>query len=305
MELIPFRSDMAADVARLYNEMIAPVPNTCPVPTQWFADLVALRSAHYELPEQDLVVAEEGGRVVGFVNVAAPPPSRREGWYPEEGTALIRCLAYQPGQRRVGQGLLEWAETRARQRGDRRVSAWHSLFGYPCQGPWTHLSDHIWHVRALFGMAGYTPDDSQLYFAWRDYAPPEPVRPELEFEVQTEQRPGKMRGTRLTVRAVHGETHLGRCVMERGHASPLPDAQDWCYCDDLLVEDAVQGQRLGVYLLTLGLQEMHAAGCRHAAISTGGDNYRAALLYTNLGFRHVDYSSEWRKDLATPAEEAS
>jgi GNAT superfamily N-acetyltransferase len=302
--LRPYHPSLAPEVARLYNEMIAPVPYTYPVPTEWFADLVALRSVHYEHPEQDLMVAEEGGRVVGFVNVAAPPPARWEDWYPAERTALIRCLAYRPGQRRIGQELLEWAEAWARGRGDRRVSAWHALFGYPCQSPWTHLSDHIGHVRALFGMAGYRPGDGQLYFVWQDYAPPEPVRPELEFEAKTERRPGKLGGTRLTIRAVHGEAELGRCVMERGHASPRPDAQDWCYCDDLAVEEAVQGRRLGVYLLTLGLQEMHRAGCRHAVISTGGDNYRAALLYTNLGYRHVDYSSEWRKDLSGAAAEA-
>lgn len=295
--LRPYHPSLAPQVARCYNETIALVPDTCPAPAEWFAGPAARHSLHYELNEQHIMVAEEGGRLLGFVHVAAAPPPK-EDWHPKESAAVIRCLTYLPGRRQVGQELLDWAEQWARSRGKQELIAWHALYSYPCQSPWTHLSNCASHLRALFGMAGYAPMHDQLYLTWHDFVPPESARggPDLEFELRTEQMSG-LTGPRLKLFAMQGGTWLGECQMDRGHASPIPDADDWCYCAGLFIADAFQGKRLGLYLLATGLQEMHRAGCRHASISTVSDNYRAALFYTNLGYRYLDYSAAWRKSL--------
>ena len=43
--------------------------------------------------------------------------------------------------------------------------------------------------------------------------------------------------------------------------------------------------------------ELHGIGYRHAAISTDLRNYRAALFYGNYGYRVVDYTYGWNKEL--------
>lgn len=42
---------------------------------------------------------------------------------------------------------------------------------------------------------------------------------------------------------------------------------------------------------------MRRAGCRHALISTDWNNYRAYLFYTNFGFRFLDRTFGFRKEL--------
>lgn len=63
------------------------------------------------------------------------------------------------------------------------------------------------------------------------------------------------------------------------------------------LEKAFQGQGLGRYLLNYTLQEMHNVGYRHAAISTNWENYRALLFYSNCGYKVVDWTYEYEKNL--------
>jgi hypothetical protein len=109
MMLRPYHPSLALEVARCYNDTISLLPGAFPAPAAWFTGPAARHSLHHELNEQHLMLAEEGGRVVGFVNVTTAPPPK-EDWHPKEGTALIRCLTCEPGRRQVGQELLEWAE---------------------------------------------------------------------------------------------------------------------------------------------------------------------------------------------------
>ena len=39
MRLVPFEPHMALDLARCYNDLVAPMPYSRPVPEAWFADL--------------------------------------------------------------------------------------------------------------------------------------------------------------------------------------------------------------------------------------------------------------------------
>ena len=296
MEILRFQPRMGRAVARCYNALIEPVPYCHPVPAERFASMGVL--AHRGLREETVMVARaQGGEIVGFVHVGlALTPV--EDWQPREGTAVIRFLSCRPGQRSVGKALLERAERWARSRAAKEMWAWHQHFRYrfyhfPC----AHLSERIAHVGALFGMAGYREQESELYLAWPEFALPKPEPPAVEFDLRSEWQQGPL-GPRLVVWAVQGEENVGRCCMDRGQASPAPDAPDWCYCDGLWVREHVQGKRLGTFLLTTGLREMHKAGCRHAAISTASTNYRAALFYTNLGYRFADRTVSFAKDLS-------
>ncbi|HUU54156.1 MAG TPA: GNAT family N-acetyltransferase [Armatimonadota bacterium] len=296
MEIVPFRPDMAEGVTRLYNELIEPVPDCHPVPVDRFASVEALASTR--LRDERLVVALHDGEVAGFAHVGVALPVEHYP-VPTGEPAAVRFLGYRPGQRAVGRRLLEWAEEYARQQDRGTIEAWHYFARYPFYHcPWGQLSERMAHIRALFGMAGYAEaDDGQLYFNWHDFDPPKPQKPVIELELKPEWKEGPL-GPRMDLRAMQGETELGMCRMDRGQTSPSPEAQDWCYCDGMWVQDELQGKRLGMLLLVCALREMKKAGCRHAAISTSWKNYRAALFYTNLGYRFADQTYGFRKELA-------
>jgi GNAT superfamily N-acetyltransferase len=147
-------------------------------------------------------------------------------------------------------------------------------------------------VRALLGLAGFQERGSEVLLTWRDFTPPEPPPPApactLELVWNDE--------ARLTVRAVRDGEELGWCAMDKWPVR-LSREEDWCFCPGLRVEEPFQGQRLGTSLLTAALQEMRRAGCRHTALSTGWQNHRAVLMYTNLGYRHADRTSNFIKVL--------
>ena len=294
MEIAGFEPTMAEDVARCYNDLIEPVPDCYPVAADRFASVAGLASNR--LRDEELMAARVGGDIVGFVHVGIALPAEEED-EPKGEPAVIRVLAYRPGQRTVGQALLAWAEQWARQKPRGALSAWNAVYRYRFYHfGFAHLSERIGHVRALFGMNGYEVANSEIYLTWPDYAVPQVRRPELDFELALTWKEGPI-GRRLAVSAVSGQERLGVCNVDRGQASEGPNASDWCYCEWLGIAEASRGKRLGAFLLAAALAEMRKAGCRHAAISTNGTNYRAQLLYTNLGYRVTDYTVAFGKEL--------
>jgi GNAT superfamily N-acetyltransferase len=305
MNIVQFEPSMAAEVARCYNELVEGVPYCYSVTPERFLDAGCLASPLCR--EESLLAAREAsGEIVGFVHtgVAAAPGEEERGDLGEPG--IIRFLSYRPGQRRVGQALLEAAESWVRERGRPRVMAWSNDYLYPFyHSPFAHLSDRLGHLHPLFYWAGYRMLFSELIFDWPDFAPPPTARPELVFDLRSEWRDGVTMGGRtlkpiLQLRAQQDAVELGMCEMtgwREGYA--WPEAANWCFCANLMVKDEVQGRGLGRFLLATGLAEMRKAGFRHAGISTDWDNYRAQLFYTNFGFRLRDRTFAFEKELTS------
>ncbi len=298
MEIVPFEPGMAEAVARRYNDLIEPVPECYSVSADRFSDLTALapRKSDRVRDERLMVARCADGEVAGFVHVGIGTPTKHDHFMHGDAPA-IRFLAHRPGERAVGQALIEWAEGWGRERGFGEVCAWVSgwryrFYHFPC----AHLSERMGHVRALFGMNGYEVVDAELYLTWYDFRPPEPKHPSFDVDLSTAQVEGNF-GPALEVTATVAGEQAGVCRMDRGQASPGPESAQWCFCDNLWVADRLQGKRLGMYLLSAALKEMHEAGCRHAAISASGPNYRAHLFYTNLGYQVADHTVAFRKGL--------
>ncbi|MFB3881674.1 MAG: GNAT family N-acetyltransferase [Armatimonadota bacterium] len=293
IEIVSFEPGMAGEVARCYNEAVEPLPYCYPVPVERFATVAGL--AHRRLRDETLLVARDGDGVAGFVHLGIALPARDEE--PPGEPAVIRFVTYQAGKRAVGQRLLQHAEEWAREHGRSEIHAFNAEYRYRFYHFWyAHLSEHIGHVQGLLGMNGYRTYNGEIYFVWRDYQPPAAARPGLEFELDFNWQDGPL-GTRLSLGAMQGSRQIGVCNMDHGVASPAPDASDWCYCDWLWVTDKLQGHRLGRFLLVTALDEMRKRGCKHATISTNVQNYRAALFYSNLGYRFVDATYAWSKKL--------
>ena len=299
MEIVAFEPEMAEGVARCYNELITSVPECYPVPVERFATIEALAAEKRGRvrDEQLMVARSEDGGVAGFVHVGIAAPTKHDSFMKDDAPA-IRFLAYRPGERAVGQALIGWAEDWAAEGGFDQIFAWvcgwrYRFYHFPC----AHLSQHMGHVRALFGMNGYEVVDVEHYLTWRHFPAVEAGRPAFEFDLKVSDTQGRL-GLCLEVKATAGEEVLGVCRMERGQASPGPESEAWCFCDNLWVIDRVQGKRLGRYLLATALNEVRRTGCKHAAISTEGSNYRAQLMYTNMGYQMTDCTLAFRKELS-------
>jgi len=293
MEIVAFEPEMAEGITRLYNELIEPVPDVHPVPAERFASVGALTSKW--LRDERVMVALHDGKAAGFVHVGVARPLDEDP-VPKGEPVAIRFLGYRVGQRDVGRRLLEWVDEYAREQKRGTILAWHYFARYPFYHcPWGQLSQRMTHVQALFGMYGYAEaGDSEIYLHWHDFEPPAAPTPPLEVEMKPRWSDGPL-GSRMVLRAMQGDRELGSCCMDRGQTSPSPEAEDWCYCDSLDVEDGLQGKGLGKYVLASALEEMRRAGCKHTAISTTWNNYRAALFYTNLGYRFADQTYSFKK----------
>jgi GNAT superfamily N-acetyltransferase len=294
IEIVPFEPQMAEAVTACYNEIIEPVPDCYPATVDRFATLAGL--AHCRLRDEEMMVARDDGEAAGFVHVGIALPGRDDE-EPKGEPGAIRSLAYRPGDRSIGQSLLDWAEKWARERGREAIAAWEAALRYPFYHfGYAHLSEKIGHVRALFGMNGYREVGGEIYLTWRDFTPPQAPRPEPELELRVKWEEGHI-GPRLEVAGKRGRHTIGECRVDRGRHSGGPGASDWCYCDSLWVTESLRGKRVGAFLLGTALHEMKDAGCRHAAISTGASNYRAQLMYTNMGYRVTDCTICLRKEL--------
>ena len=305
MEIIPFEPEMAAGLARCYNDLTAGVPHAYPVTAAAFASLESVARPAACREDSLLVAREKRGEIVGFVHLAEVTPVSRS-WYGKGEPALIRYLAYRPGRRAAGQALLEAAESWARGRHRPATIAGHTICLYPSHLPCAHLSERLGHVHALFGRAGYSVYCSEVFFEWRDFDPPANLDPvpgvEIAAERHAETPLGWLEaptvGSGVIVRAMRQGGEAGRCITARLSSDyRAPDAPQWCFCYDLGVEESLQGRGVGRLLLARSLAEMRRAGCRHALISTNWDNYRAYLFYTNFGYRFLDRTFGFRKQL--------
>jgi len=297
MEIIAFEPGMAAAVARCYGELVRPAPYCAPVGGERFADLRRLERG--PLREEAVMVAREGGEVVGFVHTAIIPPATEE-WHLKGEPGVIRFLSYRPGERPVGKALLEAAEEWLRGRGRTEVVAGSGTYLYPFYHlPFAHISERIAHLPPLLGMAGYAVQDSEVFFSWPDFEVPAVPTPDLEVEIVAERREQiDSFGPGVVVEPRRGEEVVGVCkIVWLGSEAWRPELKGWCFCTYLQVEEPLRGKGLGKHLLARGLAEAREAGMRHAMISTDWDNHRAALCYTNIGYRFLDRTFSFRKEL--------
>ena len=294
MEIARFDKEMAAGVARCYNDLMAPVPLHRPVDEEELAHPIP--SQFQECTEEQVLVAWAASEVVGFVHVGVSAKATHE-WHIKGESGVIRFLSYRPGERAAGVALLQAAEQWARERERTTVVAGYGGYMYPFYPlPMANISERMSHVPPLFGMAGYEVPECEVFFAWRDFEPPEVSAPDVELVCKAE--PTGAPGLKVSVAAMRGEEQVGEFSMVSLRVDRWrPQLADWCTAGLLRVADRLQGRGIGKCLLARGLAEMREAGCHHAMISTDWNNWRAYLFYTNFGFEFLDRTFGFRKKL--------
>jgi len=294
MEIVKFEKEMAAGVARCYNELVAPVPLHRSVNEEEFAQPVPCQ--FQDCAGEQIFAARAATEAVGFVHVGVSAKATHD-WHIKGEPAVIRFLSYRPGERAAGVGLLQAAEQWARKRERTAVVAGYGGYMYPFYPlPWGNISERISHLPPLFGMAGYEVAECEVFFAWRDFQPPEVSAPEVELVCKAAR--DQASGLKVSVAAMEGEQQVGEFSMVSLREDRWrPQLADWCTAGLLRVADRLQGRGIGKCLLARGLAEMREAGCRHAMISTDWDNWRPYLFYTNFGFEFLDRTFGFRKKL--------
>ena len=296
----PYRPDDLKGALDLYNDLVVGrVPHCWPVAPSTLE--AALGEGEIErdgvrLPEQAVLVAGAGGD--GFVHFGRQAAHKRQ----EHEVGVIRFLAYRRGERAAGAALLEAAESWMRERGLEQAAVMPQVWRYPFYGfPHAYLSDRLDHVQALVRFGGYTRCGGEVFLDWPEMQPEAPPPPEeLEFDLRVEDRPGAGRRPGLRLQALQDGEGIGECVLVSGaDSSPSAgEAHDFAFCDWLGVNEKHQGRGLGRFLLAQAMFLARERGYRHGAISTALSNDRAFLFYTNHGFRVVDWTYEFSRELS-------
>jgi ribosomal protein S18 acetylase RimI-like enzyme len=306
MEILQYTADMQTSVTQFYNRLTADVPHCYAVKEEELA--TAIRGVttgkadkkEGGLDSETAFVAMVNGAVQAFIHVGIG-----QGWdRDEKDVGAIRFMGYERGARRVGQAVLEKAEAHLKTYNISKISA----FSQDCRYRFYHfdhayLSDAIDQVQALLGYNGYHRSEGEVFLDWENYIVT-PVPSSLPVTLSVDWKQGRGQLPNCTVRAFQEDKEVGECwSVSGGEFSSHPDAQNWLHTTWLGIEDEFQGQGLGRYLLQYELQEMHKVGYRHAAISTAWDNHRAFLFYSNCGYRTVDWTYGFVKNLSeTPTQ---
>ena len=295
MEVFQYTPDLQTSVTEFYSRLTVGVPHCYPVTEEEFA--IALRGVttgkadknEGGLDSETAFVAITAGTVQAFIHIGL-------GQIRDEDIGIIRFFGYDRGARHAGQTVLEKAEAHLKACGVSRIFAFRSECRYRFYHfEYASLSNALDHIQALLGFNGYHRSNGWVFLDWENYditpvSPPIPVTLSVDWKDERGQRPDSV------IKAYRDDEEVGLCVsVSGGEYSSHPDAQDWFHMVYLEIEDEFQGQGLGRYLLQYALQEMKKIGYRHAAISTGWDDYRALLFYSNCGYRVVDWTYGYEK----------
>ena len=301
MEILQYTPDLQTLVTQFYNRLTANVPHCYLVKEEEFA--TAIRGVttgkadkkEGGLDSETAFVAMVNGAVQAFIHVGIG----QVGDNREVDIGVIRFLGYERGARHAGQVVLEKAEVYLKTYNISRIYA----FSQDCRYRFYHfehayLSDVLDQVQALLGFNGYRRCEGEVFLDWENYTVT-PTPSSLPVTLSIDWKEGRGQLPNCTIRAFRDDKEVGECwSVSGGEFSSHPDAQNWLHTTWLGIEDEFQGQGLGRYLLQYELQEMYKVGYRHAAISTAWDNHRAFLFYSNCGYRTVDWTYGFVKNLS-------
>lgn len=286
----------ADKLVNVYNEQITQIPHCYPVSPEEFAAGIRFRKdadkPYDNLHSQKIIVAEQGGNILGFSDVAVVSDIKEEGQKEHQG--LIRLLTYQRGCRAVGQALLKESEKYLTDLGEDQIKAFRVSYRNDYCYRFYHLgfgllSDRTSHICALFRMNGYEVCGGEVFMDQPDYIVDEPVSPDdsVDIIVERHQDCGDLPG--LTVQALRNGKEIGVCKsLSTGKYCQNSEAQDWLFIKWLGVEGNDQARGWGRFLLQRNLWEARKIGYKNTIISADITNYRAHLFYTNYGYRVVD-----------------
>jgi len=300
----------ASEMTPVYNEQITGIPYCYNVSTEEFDKGFSYQKFDRDWYREDislekLIVCEEDGKISGFSDVAIAD-TIIDGKKEQKG--FIRFFTYKPGNRHVGQAILEESERYLKSFYISQIKVFRIHYTNDhCGYNFYHLgyslvSDKLGHIRALFGMNGYEISGGEIFMNQPDYIITEPALPDKHIKVTISERTGNAYLPGVIVTAFRDGKEIGLCESaSAGEHSKAHEAQDWVFITGLWIVNEMQGKGLGRYLLARNLWEARKLGYKNTVISTDWKNFRALLFYTNYGYSVVDTCYEFSKSLIVPA----
>lgn len=299
MEILEYTPEMLSSLTQFYNDLTAEVPHCYPVKEEEFDIMMhGVTGQTDNTDDETALVAIQNNKILAFIHVG----HHRYGDDKEVHEGVVRFLGYERGARQAAQTVLEKAEVHLKSFNVPKIIAFCSnarCYRYDFYHfKFAKLSYTLDHIQALLGYNGYSPEACQVFLDWDNYAV-SPIPSSLQVTLSVDWEEGDGQRPNCTVRARLNAEKVGACVsVSGGEFSSHPNAQDWVYTEWLGVNYEYQGNGLGKYLLQYSLQEMHKVGYRHASLSAESNNYRAILLYSNCGYRVVDWTYDYEKVLS-------
>ena len=246
---------------------------------------------HNDLEDARLFVAHRGDSVCGFVHVDTRLDNR-------DRTGIIRFLSYTPGNRNVGQALLDAAESHFLTTGVRTISAFDPNYSYRFYFLGHGISSRLNHVAALFELNGYGIRNTELLLSFDTLTADDPAVPIDGLRIDVHEIPGFGSKPGMDVIAYDGKEQIGTLLAySLGQRMRSSSAQNTCFIRQLEVDEAYQRKGLGRFLLQKAHFELKRKGYTRSLIFTFAANHRARLFYTNYCYEYVDSYFEFEKVL--------
>ena len=297
MEVIQYTPDLLESITDFYNNLIHNVPYCYPVSIGKFESVLQGINANPEdseddeLKEETVYIVINKGIIEAYIHIGIETDEDEK-----EYGGIIKFFGYKRGSREAGQIILKKAEDFLRKNNATRIYAFSKQYQYPIYHyRYAHLSNTLDHIEALFGMNGFTRCSGQVFLDWKNYIV-NPTQSTIPIELKLDWKDGRGRLQNCNLTAYIDGEEIGQCWTNScGEFTDHQEIQDWVYIDWLGIEEEYQGQGLGKYLLEYTLQELNKVGYKHTTLSTSWDNHLAFLLYTNLGYRVMDWTYGYEK----------
>ena len=291
--------DRAAGLAAVWAETTDTAANCYAVSPEKFCRDIIVDAADDESlassKNESLLVATEGQKALGFAHLCIGL-AELDGKNVECG--ILRCLAFPPERREIGESLLIASESRLRPFAGGTIDAFPLYNGYAFHNHKVGiLSDKLSHVVDLLTASSYTPHDGHLTLTKSLDSIDETVLPK-EIDIAIEKTPGDGKLPDIRVRALHRGNRIGQCRSMSGFRyADQKHMQTLCYTRFLGVDEAFSRRGIGRHLLTRALQEMRSEGYDRTALNCRQANNRVLALYSDVGYLTLDSSSAYVKDL--------
>ncbi|RKU25658.1 hypothetical protein C6497_14960 [Candidatus Poribacteria bacterium] len=296
MEILQYTPDKLKSVTNFYNRLIKNVPYCYPVSLGQFEHVLQdiIDSPEVckddELIEETVYIVNNKGTVEAYIHIGIESDDDKEYG------GIIRFFGYRRGSREAGLSILKKAEESMRKYNVTRIYAFSKNYKYPFYHyRYAHLSNSLDHIEALLGLNGYKRVNGQVFLNWENFQV-KPIKPKIQMQLKPDWKDGRGLLQNCNITAYKDGEEIGQCWTNScGEFNDNPTIQDWVYIDWLGVEDEFQGKGLGKYLLEYTLQELKKVGYKHTTLSTSWDNHLAFLMYTNLGYRVIDWTYGYEK----------
>ena len=297
LQIKTLRETSLDDVLRLYNEGIAQNPHSGRLDRQTWQRTIAAKPYYRD---DDVLVAYESSRPVGYVHLCHAPNQDRTAPDPTKGS--IEALFFDPRRPAVGRALLEAALERHRAAGAREVLGWSTFSGYPLyRGIFVGLEpmamDKDTHIVQAFLDSGFEYCQHSVLMAVNYDQPVAEQRPviDIDFVVGVWQPPTQWdTATWIGLEPYRCQAFVdgreaGACVYALMPIISATYGVPVACIASLHTNPDFRRQGIGAFLVARALNHMLDLGARRLMLGTQHDNVAAHATYHHGGMKIEDH----------------